>query len=214
MDSGGYILGSGYDSKKSSISLTSTNPLEQYRREMAFKNYMRLKYAKLIEFDKTKRTVGRIQSFIKKKVLYDVVNMCKEDIDLIPGIYRFRFHMPKLDDLDLINQMYDTQLNELVSIHDIQIRNVRKMEIEDERNSILSCMLQTATYVPVIVDIRIYGMDTSIPININGHMYSIPDVHREKITSLYNKLNEESTFGIRFRQMLSASKAIRTAYVN
>jgi hypothetical protein len=214
MDSGGFVLGSSYDPKKSSVSLISIDPLEQYRREMSFKNYMRLKYAKLLEFDKTKRSVYRIQSFVKKKVLFDVVNMCKEDIDLIPGIYRFRFHIPQLDDLDLINQMYDAQLNELVSIHDTEIRNIRRMEIEDERNNILSCMLHTAIYVPVVVDIRIYGMDTYIPVNINGRLYSIPDAHREKITFLHNKLNEESTFGIRFRQMLSASKAIRTAYVN
>ncbi len=52
-----------------------------------------------------------------KKVIYNIVNMCKEDIDIIPEIYMFQFHIPKLDELDLINQIYDRQLNKLVSTH-------------------------------------------------------------------------------------------------
>lgn len=209
MDNGGHVLGSNYDPKK-----ITNDPLDQYRKEMSFKNHMRKKYSKLLEIDKIKLKVARIQSFFRRKVLFDVVNMCKEDIDTIPGIYRYRFYIPKLDDLDLINQLYDSQLRELVSIEDIDIRNIRRMEIESERSNIFSCMLQTATYVPVIVDVRIYGMNVFMPVYIDGREYNIPDNHKKQITTLYNKLNEESTFGIRFRQMLSASKAIRTAYIN
>ena len=69
---------------------SQTNPVYDYRNKHKILYRLRTKYKDAFEFDRYKRSIYIIQQFAKKYVLFNVVNMSKEEISKINGINRFR----------------------------------------------------------------------------------------------------------------------------
>lgn len=179
------------------------------------------KYGKLIILNKIERSVCRIQSFIRRYILFNVVNMSDDEIKLIEPIYRYRmmYSVDKynqygvcLKDLQMI---YESQKHDVIGLY----KNTKSKTVLEHMNTQLEILefdyfeqvrefKKTPKYIPIMINICEYNK----PINIDGVEYYLDEFDCEILKKKFENLSESSTFGVRFRQMLLASKILSDAY--
>uniref|UniRef100_A0A6C0EBF8 Uncharacterized protein n=1 Tax=viral metagenome TaxID=1070528 RepID=A0A6C0EBF8_9ZZZZ len=195
--------------------------LEEYRQrchkkysDIKRKEYIYNKYKNLIILEEEKRSAYRIQSFFKKHITYEVMNLTPEEIEDIKGVNRYRMRIPMVN-LEEINELYSHMENEARETYsDLDIVNVELFKIRQEKETNLSSMLLTAEKIPVLVDLSIYGVNPYIPICFEDKTITLTDQDMMKIKGVYEKTNPETLTGKKFIEMIEWSKAIRDAYVN
>jgi len=207
---------------------------EAIKRRKIIHNFI-TKYSKRIVFDKKIRAINSIQRifrrkrlrriesckiiqrFARKYILYNVMNIDNYQIDEIPGVYRYRTKIMNCIDTIEIDLMIDQQLKDVETIKDPDIKAVEKLKLEDFRQSMIGeikKLNQTAGIldIPIMVDLRIYGDESSMKVNVNGTLYDIPQLEQDRIKLTYRKVNENEVEGHRFHQMLNWSKQMVKIY--
>lgn len=164
--------------------------INEYRKNEKIKRYFYEKYRKLIEIDPIKLKIKRIQSFARRYILYDVINIDKEGIDNIPGIYRYRIKINK-----------DYYINKIIE----QMRG-------DNYDEIMNIIEKINENISIMIDIRVNGEYQNMMILIKDQIIELPEEDKIKIIELYKKINETSIYGIRFKQMINASKILCNTY--
>lgn len=200
--SDGYKLGGGTVHNKT-----------DYRRTLSFRYYLKEKYSKLLELDLIKRSAARICNFARRYVIYNVKNLKNEDIKEIPSQYRYRIKILNEETSDMVESVYKESLIKLRNITDDDIISTVLYDIQRERENMLKTFYNMESYyVPLMIDLRIYGQTPNIKILYNNQFYTIPKDEQNKIKEMYNKVNEDTPRGIRFKQMLDTSRTLCKAY--
>lgn len=191
--------------------------MEEYRKKKALEYKLYSKYSKLLELNPKKRSVYVIQNFIKKKILFDPINVTKEDISFIPALYRYRTFVGQYDQetLNIINLTYDQYEEEAKSeITELELLTIRLIELKDERKNMINNVKQTTIKLPILLDLRLYGQDVTQPIVIDDNVYYLDETQQKQILNTYKKISDETTDGKRFQQTLKWSKALSDLYAN
>jgi hypothetical protein len=169
------------------------------------------KYKDILEFDPIKRSNCRIVNFLKKHFFIKPKNISQLDIDEIPPLFRYRCYVYDIiSELETIDEIYQMQLKNINDDDDEIFKDTIKESLLDEKNKMLTHLFasQTTTKYPVLIDLRIYGSDTSTPIYFNDNMYYLDEITRKKISKIYNKVNPSTLIGEKFNQMIEHSKAL------
>lgn len=187
---------------------------QKYHKHKRLK-YIKNKYSDAIEFDKTKRVNSRIVRFCKKHFFPVPLNMSNTEIEQIPSIFRFRFYLYSgrlKEEIMLINEIYNIECQSLDDCDDEYMKNtILNIQIEDKKNKIIDAKKKFEMY-PVIIDLRIHGQHSEIPIIFNTKEYIIRDDVQDKIKKAYNKICSNTTISERFYQMLQWSKVLSKNY--
>lgn len=115
--------------------------------------------------------IRRIQRFLRNRFFIHPINLTKDQLDDIPGIYRLRIKFNKENITDIKHNEDDLEkaLRESLIIH-----------IEEYKN------IQTDY---ICLDLRIYGQDPTLPIYIADIPYYLTQIQINKIKRLWNKIN-------------------------
>ena len=187
---------------------TIEDGMQVYRRRMRLQN----KYSKLLEFDPIKRSNYRIVNFVKRHFLIKPVNISEEDYHLIPPIYRFRCYLFKTDELDIIEQMFTMQMQDIINFENIE-PDVIEIQLESLKMEYQKCTCdakQRAAKIPVMIDLRIYGDEPNSPISIGSEFFVLDEPTKEKIRSSYKKIIGCEMDKI--QRIINWSKALSDAY--
>ena len=190
--------------------------LLQLRKKQAFIFNLKRKYSKLLEFDKTTRTEWRLTNFAKKKVLFTVCNLSDSEIKEIDGLFRYRCYLCELDDTEVatLNSIFEAHMEAIKYEKDDAIRSVLLDSLMETRKQQMRELLQSSTTLkfPVMLDLRIYGPDPSIPVMFNDKLYELDEITKENIKASFERINPATLKGERFKQMLNHSKILRDSY--
>lgn len=93
----------------------------------------------------------------------------------------------------------DLLYDEYSSEEDPELLDAIMLSLEQDANKILGY---------VCIDIRVYGLDPTQPIYINGKKYFLNEKQIDYIVSLWNKINLDSNAGVKFHQMIEYQKAM------
>lgn len=170
------------------------------------------KYANLLDFNKERRSIYRIQNYIKRHLFKQPFNLMKEEIDDIPGIYRYRTIINSNEEEENINEMFNLYYLELENIEDPDIKKVQKMHIDEQKKDILSKMESISKKYPILIDLRIYGMEPNTPVYIDGKIYMLSEFDKINVKTIFDKINEHNLNGERYLQMLNWSKELCSIY--
>lgn len=189
--------------------------MDEYKKKAAMRHHIFVKYSKLLSFDPREIAIGRIQNFLKKRFLFQVENISDEELKSIPGIYRYRFVLPLIDDIENIIKEFNEERLIANEIDDYQIREVRMHEIKTYELEFLAKISSKYPNINVLIDTRKYGIlkiETKWFINIKDKVYEIPENLKIKIKNAYAKINIVEVEGEKFLQMLEWSKILSNAY--
>lgn len=168
------------------------------------------KYRKLSD-PKTKATKTIIR-FARNNYLYPVVN--DDMLDLIPGIFRCRVKLtlnhlfkPETISFDDINDN-DNHLN--VDLQDILKESLKEYEDEIQQNilnqSLIGDIEENGFYI--CIDLRDYGPNPNQPIYYDDVVYYLSNKQIKRINKLWNKVNPDTTCGIKLSQDLAYYKSV------
>ena len=182
-------------SKPNEIDLYRAEQKIKYEKKMLMKRIFD-KYSVLLELNREKLAACRIVRFIKKFYF-------KENIkdDKVPGIYKIRMNMTELNSFPL----------------EIQKDNYKDYLTTDQvmNKIIIDTISESFKFVCVVVlDLRLYGLYPEMEIFIPGKglVLYLSESQILKIKQTWNKIDPETSTGIRFNQMIGASKSLATLY--
>lgn len=172
----------------------------------AREQYLKDKYSKLIVLDYIQRSAARIQSFVKRYVFKTTyINNEK-----IPGIFRKRMPITELNLLDSETQKLIDETSPIDMFNDddmnADIRDILKESLKDS--------IKKTTNYPIIgyvmVDMRLYGNIPELQFYIQELNQQCTFTHDQQsyLKHLWNKINPETIDGLRFNQMIDASKEL------
>jgi len=146
-----YIICIFYDNDI--IIMSHYNQLHDYRKKKQeeYEQMMRLKmiqekYGNLMILNKKLLSIIRIQRYMRRHFFHEPINM---SLNEIPGLYRYRCKISQLNMIDFLDEMDDDMIISLMSSLDI-----------NEKNEYW-----------IVIDLRIYGEDSNLPIYINDDKY-------------------------------------------
>jgi len=177
---------------------------------------IKLKYKDMLELDKTKRSAHQLTRFIRRKLLFHPINLSDDEIMQIPGIYRFRCYVYCNDELDTLNELHEIQKQIIENEHDLSMKNIMKISLEGEYlkkyNTIIKSPL-TIKY-PIMLDLRIYGEATDMPIQVLDKIIFLDTMTKERIKNKYLLINPNTIMGERFNQLIEWSKEVSKSFTN
>lgn len=190
---------------------------DKLKKEMR-KEYLKIKYANLIELDFTKRMATRIVRFMKKYLFINPININHDDIEKIPGIFRFRCYVYDNDSrIDEIEHTFIEQLDVITCCgEDAETTQILRESLLIDKNTKLQKLLASNSIMKysIMLDLQIYGIDANFPVSINDKTYKLDDFTKEKLKIAFNKINPSSLNGEKFIQMINHSKALCATYMN
>lgn len=196
----------------------SNNDIAIYRQKQAFKHHLLTKYKKLLEFNKQTRDEWRLTNFAKKKILFDVCNLTQQEINQIEGKYRFRCYIIDYDDVELfeILEFFEIQKEAINLEEDNDLKNIMLESLQEEKNNQVHKLSKSKKSIrlPVMIDLRVYGLNPEMPICVNNKLYYFDDKIKQNITRSFNLVNTETFSGENFEKMLKVSKILRDSYFN
>lgn len=165
------------------------------------------KYKDLLEFDPIKRSASRIVN-CAKRYFKNRKPINENSLDIIPGIFRIRFPVTELNTLsnDIQKDLFNSLTNE-------QDHLMKEALIQSFKNTY-------PVLYWVVLDLREYGTkfshskDENVPIylpELDIELYLMPD-QIQKVIDVWNQLNPDFPAGIRFQQMVEASKSLSFIY--
>lgn len=158
--------------------------------------YLYDKYKKLIELDPIKRAASIIVNAVRKRLLHTPIN--SDILETIPGKFRLRLHMTELNTFPL-----DVQKN--IFNNAIKDSDIPQIIIESLKES----------YKPlywIVIDLRTYGPYPELEIYTPDQILYLTEDQISKVKEVWNRVNPESSNGIRFQQMLDSSKSLSILY--
>ena len=215
------VLGSQYIIMANIETSIKENPphggIIEYRKKQKFLYDLRQKYCNKLEFNKKKLPVARIVSFVKKHLLFDPCNISDEDIQLIPGIYRFRCYVSDCtDSICLLNVLFDEQYSAIKDEPDKNTRDTlmlsMKNEFKAQRQSIIDSTTNVPKY-PVLIDLRNVVDIIDFYINMNGSDFYLDTKTLRRLEKQHSKINPSSLNGEKFCQFIDFTKEIVKTYV-
>lgn len=198
--------------------MSSDNGFNDYRKNQDILYNFSKKYSKLIELDLYKRSASRLVNFVKKYMLFNPLNISPEDIAEIPGIYRFRCYMYGGNEIDLINEMFNTRTHLLNEETDYEMREILNESLIIERDKQFKNAIKN-NYIhgmPIMLDLRYgksyinnYGI---AEILFDDQYYYLEKSVTNRMINQSDKVNLSSIRGERFGQMINHSKALAITY--
>lgn len=171
------------------------------------------KYKNMIEINKEKLAVARIINFIKKRCLFNVINITESSILKIKPIHRKRVELYNTEDYYnlLLNksikfEFEKTDLDNSDETNILFLQNLLEKSCENE-------LRNNSQYIPFMIDLSIYGKCSELPIETPYGTYFLTEKQKENIKRQWNKVNEDLESGKRFEIMIEASKEIVKAYI-
>lgn len=189
--------------------------MNEYIQKQQFLYYLRTKYSKLIELNKEKRTIYRIQNIIKRKILFDTCNLSCNEIKEIPPIFRYRTYVHELGDvMNIINEIFDIQEELINDETDMDVKRALLVSLVQEKNKQIDELQKSAKTIkiPVMLDLRIHAVNYNLPIVMENNLYYLDQTTKDNIEKSYSKINPNTLAQERFVQMLEYSKALRDEY--
>jgi len=196
------------------------------------------KYSKLLILNKKERSACRISNFSKKRLLNVPVNCTKEQIDAIPGIFRYRVRIYELDptnnlqsqeephgaDSDTIDQyiLDDAICNDSYD-DDPVLKQIMKESLMafQKQQMVQQCsenkpniQKPSSVCVWILLDLRIYGPNPKLPFYLKDKETFLTDQQQKNISELWHRVNPESVSGMRFQQYIDFTKTIAKSYNN
>lgn len=194
--------------------------LQKYREEQKFLFNFKQKYSKLIEIDDTKRRQWNLIHFMKKRLLFDVINKTSEEISEIDGIFRFRCYIFRpieefRSEYEIETISFQNSLDIIKLESDSSLQNTMKQSLNDERRKSLKIMIIHGLIIkyPIMLDLRLYGLDPNMPIMYDDEIYHLDDDTQDRLRREYEKVNPSTLAGEKFFQIIKHSKAL-CAYYN
>ena len=190
--------------------------LAQYRKKQEFLHKLKRKYSSLLEFDKKKRYEWILTNFAKKKILFQVCNISNDEIKEIPSIYRYRCYLYEIDEEELLNlnMIFDSHMEAIKYENDKEIKKILLESLTETRKMQMVQLLHSekTQRIPVMLDLRTYGNEPTMPIIFGDKVFELDEITREKIKASFDRVNMSSHKGQRFGQMLNHSKVLRDSY--
>lgn len=185
--------------------------MDKYKKMQAIK----FKYSNLLILDKITRSIYRIQAFAKKYVLYEPVNIAKDEVEKIPGLYRFRTKVYDTTNEYIIEDTYKSYEDEAKkTISDNTILEIRLKELSEEKNKLLIVSKINIKKIPIVLNIELFGIDPFAPIMIGDDVYFLSGSERKRIFELYDIFVQSESSRERYKQMLQWSKVLCEMYNN
>jgi hypothetical protein len=179
--------------------------------------YLKNKYAQLIELDPIRCAVGRIVKFVKKYLLIAPINIDSAKISEISGIFRFRCYVYDIDcELSSIQETFSSQIEAISCCdEDYDVKQIMKESLAIDKNILMQQLLESNSMIkyPVMLDLQIYGIDPNAYVFFNDNKYIIDDFTRIKMINIYNRVNPYTLTGEKFIQMLNHSKALCLSFI-
>lgn len=196
----------------------TTTGLEEYRKRQDFLFKLKRKYSTLLELDKNKRNEWILTNFVKKHFLIPTYNLTTEEIKLIPSIYRYRCYLYEFNENEMLelDTMCEDQMNLIRNEFDREIKTVLLESLLEERKKKIDQLRKSTNTqkIPIMLDLRIYGNDPTLPICFEDKVFELDDITKDKIKIAYSKVDERTHQGQKFIQMLNHSKILRNSYNN
>jgi hypothetical protein len=192
--------------------------LQQYRKKQEFLFNLKKKYSKLLEFNKKERNNWRLSNAFRRKLLFSVFNISDEEIKTIPGMYRYRCYLYDVDETELLllNSAFDAHSESIRYEQDLSVRSVLLESLVETRKLQLTELFNSdkTMKIPVLLDLRIYGMDPDTPIFFGDKVYNLDEITKSKIKKSHEKINSVTIKGERFIQLMNHGKILRDSYWN
>lgn len=186
----------------------TNNDYEFYKRRMRLKH----KYSTLLDLNKVSCSASKIVRFTKRHLLVQPINLTQDEQNMIPAIYRFRCNVFDNDEIQMMNNIFDMQLQEIENNSDKDIIHALKQSIESERDNQIAKIKKNIAKIPVMLDLRIYGEYPDTPIFLDKQILFFDKNTKDLIKKLYNKVRPDSSSLERFQQMLEWSKVLSDIY--
>jgi hypothetical protein len=175
------------------LQLSSENQLMEYRmkRQYEYEKKIRLeeikeKYSKLLITNKYVLSTTKIQRYLRKHFFHEPINIAQDDINEIPGLFRYRCNISQLNIFDFLDEKDDDLINSLM-----QSLNI------NQQNDFW-----------IMIDLRIYGENINFPIEIDGTSYYLSHQQKQKISYIWNKINPNIRSGIVYQQNINYQKCL------
>lgn len=162
--------------------------MEYYIRKQKILNNMRKKYKNAFEFDKKKLAAIKIVRFVRKKILFRVINYTDKELKQIPGRFIMRVKLT-CDNLIPPDDKYSSD---------------PEMELALRR----SMNFQNVPPIPIALDMRYYGLKPHFPIFLHKTPYYLNNYQIAKIKKSWRKVDPETPTGIHFKQDMEYYKAL------
>ncbi|AYV76363.1 MAG: hypothetical protein Terrestrivirus5_185 [Terrestrivirus sp.] len=214
------------------------NQMDLYREEQrkkyernTRKQYLIDKYSNLLILDSFNRSLHRIKYFTKKYVLRDVANKNSYKENKIPGLFTLRLQMTEfnlyttdlqksiLDDINKGNETNRKQLIDEVTagITEDVLKQaiIESLGLNNINNDITEkCPLIESKLFTVMIDLRIYGKIPDMPIFVleTDQTLYLTEEQKKYIAKIWNKIDPETTNGMRYQQMIDCSKSLVELY--
>jgi len=112
----------------------------------------------------------------------------------------------------LIDEIYNIECQSLDDCSDEYMKNmILDIQNTDKKNKIIDAKKKFEMY-PIVIDLRIHGQNTMMPIMFRSKEYIICDTTQEKIKKAFNKVCSNTVTSERFYQMLQWSKVLSKNY--
>jgi hypothetical protein len=157
---------------------------KEYERRMRLKEIQQ-KYSNLLIMDKKLLSIVRIQRFLRRHFFKEPINMSLDEIETIPGLFRYRLMISELNTVDFLD---DTDDNMIVGL-------LGAINITEQQ------------YYQIMIDLRIYGNEPEMPIFINEKPYYLSYQQKEKIRNIWSKINPDTRNGLIYQQNLAYQKS-------
>lgn len=190
--------------------------LQEYRKKQNLLFNLKKKYSVLLELNKNKRYEWILTNFAKKRILFSVCNMSNEEIKEIPSIYRYRCYLYEPNQVELfnLNCLFESQMEIIKNENDRELKEILLETLIETRKKQMNELLKApqTQKIPIMLDLRIYGNDPTLPIIFEEKIYELDELTKVNIKLTYDKVNESTHTGQRFRQMINHSKILRNSY--
>jgi hypothetical protein len=173
------------------MTLSYQNQMMEYRikKQYEYEKKIRLeeikeKYSNLLIINKVLLSVVRIQRYLRRHFFHEPIN--KDIIEEIPGLYCLRCKITQLNMIDFYDEKDDNMIISLMESLNI-----------NELNNFW-----------IMIDLRIYGENSSLPIYIHDTPYYLSHQQKFKIYNIWNKINPNTRNGLLYKQNLDYQRSV------
>lgn len=213
---------------------TNLNQMALYKEEQKKKHQAHIKkldlQKKIIDLlkDKSNNPPNVIQNFARKYVLRETLNDLQKQN--IPGLYIKRFPISEFNFFDHaiqdqieanIKKERDDTYNKIISeaTADISDEVIKKAIIESLNingdileNEAYNSVKETIYWIQI--DLQIYGTHPELPYYVEetGNTVYFTASQQKELKNIWNNINQSTSRGIRYKQMLDCSKSLVELY--